>query len=74
MELVVLTIERDYFSRTTPIRGSGWRHFEGGKDAQETKYQFVWPLGDVITALVSSGLRIDHLSEYYSGARWGSVK
>ena len=65
-----LTIERDYFSRRTPIIGSGWRHFEGGKNAQETKYQFIWPLGDVITALVSSGLSIDHLSEYSSGARW----
>ena len=33
-------------------------------------YQFSWPLGDVITALASSGLRIDHLSEFPSTARW----
>ena len=66
----VLIVEDDYFSRRTPIIGSGWRHFEGGENARETKYQFGWPLGDVITALASSGLRIDHLSEYPSRARW----
>ena len=65
-----LIVESDYFSRKEPTIGSGWRHFEGGENARETKYQFVWPLGDVITALASSGLRIDHLSEYPSSARW----
>ena len=66
----VLIIENDYFSRKKPIVNSGWSHFEGGENAQETKYEFCWPLGDVITALVSSGLRIDHLSEYPSTARF----
>ena len=65
-----LLIEDDYFGRKQPIVGSGWRHFTGGEDAKETKYQFSWPLGDVITALASSGLRIDHLSEFPSTARW----
>ena len=65
-----LTLERDYFSRNTPNVGSGWRHFEGGRDAKETKYQFNWPLGDVITALISSGMRIDSLTEYPKGASW----
>ncbi len=66
----VLIMEDDYFSRKEPIVGSGWRHFEGGEDARETKYQFSWPLGDIITALVASGLHINHLSEYPSHDTW----
>ena len=65
-----LIVEDDYFSRKEPIVGTGWRHFEGGENAQETKYQFGWPLGDVITAIVSSGLRINHFSEYPSYESW----
>lgn len=65
-----LTLESDYFSRKEPRARSGWRHFKGGEDARERKYQFGWPLGDVVTALVSSGLRIDHLSEYPRRANW----
>ena len=38
-----LLIEDDYFGRKQPIVGSGWRHFTGGEDAKETKYQFSWP-------------------------------
>ena len=65
-----LIMEDDYFSRKEAIVMSGWRHFEGGENAQETKYEFSWPLGDVITALASSGMRINQLSEYPSHDTW----
>lgn len=65
-----LLIESDYFSRAQPEAHTGWRHFEGGEDAKETKYQFQWPLGDIVTALVNAGMRIDTLAEYPSRAKW----
>ena len=37
--------------RTEALRRRGSRRME-------TKYQFIWPLGDVITALVSSGTEL----------------
>ena len=65
-----LIIESDYFRRKAPIAHTGWRHFEGGEDAKETKYQFEWPLGDVITALTTNSMRIERLDEYPSTAKW----
>lgn len=66
-----LIFTEDYFGRerTTPERG-GWAHFQGGEDAQEERYQFSWPLGDVITALARAGLRIEALDESPSTAEW----
>jgi ubiquinone/menaquinone biosynthesis C-methylase UbiE len=60
----------DYFRRGDPIIGSGWGHFEGGEDATEAKYEFIWPLGDVINALVGHGLAIERLDEYPTEAEW----
>lgn len=65
-----LVMESDYFRRKDPIAHTGWRHFEGGEDTKETKYQFEWPLGDIITALARNGMRIDSLEESPSTARW----
>lgn len=66
----VLKIIDDYFGRHTPFVGTGWGHFRGGEEAQEVKYEFVWPLGDVITALAQAGLMVERLEEFPSSAEW----
>jgi hypothetical protein len=48
----------------------GWHHFAGGEQAQETKAEFQWPLGDIVTALARAGLRIDRLEEFPSQQGW----
>lgn len=65
-----LHILGDYFGRNTPYQDQGWSHFEGGDSAQETKYEFSWPLGDVLTALAQAGLRLERLEEYPGKAGW----
>lgn len=65
-----LEIVNDYFGRNTPEWGAGWGHFTGGENATETKAEFTWPLGDVITALAQAGLRIESLQESSSSAEW----
>jgi hypothetical protein len=37
---------------------------------QETKYEFSWPLGDVLTNLAQAGLRLERLEEYPGKAGW----
>lgn len=64
-----LTLESDYFGRKAES-GVGWGHFSGGEDAREEKYEFAWPLGDVITAVAGAGLRIESLAEYPSDSAW----
>ena len=59
----------DYFGRKPDIH-QGWTHFSGADDAVETKYQFSWPLGDVITSLAQAGLRIELFDERPSRAEW----
>ena len=65
-----LEITDDYFGRGKTTPDQGWGHFSGGEDAQEKKYQFAWPLGDIITALANAGLRIESLHESPSDADW----
>ena len=65
-----LQVISDYFGRSTPFQDQGWRHFKGGDAAQETKYEFSWPLGDVLTALAQAGLRLERLEEYPGKAGW----
>ncbi len=65
-----LELTGDYFARSTPEHSQGWSHFAGGEDATETKVEFSWPLGDVVTALARAGLRIERLEEFPSEARW----
>lgn len=59
----------DYFGRK-PEMHPGWSHFSGGEDAKEKKYEFSWPLGDVLTALARAGLRIELLQERPSQQQW----
>jgi SAM-dependent methyltransferase len=59
----------DYFGRKPEVF-MGWSHFSGGEDAKESKYEFTWPLGDVVTALAQAGLRIERLDERPSQQGW----
>lgn len=63
-------ITSDYFGRSRPEWNVGWGHFSGGENATEQKAEFLWPLGDIITALVKAGLQIEALHEYPSQAEW----
>jgi len=65
----VVRIVDDYFGRK-PEMFTGWSHFSGGESAMEQKYEFTWPLGDVVTALARAGLRIELLEERPSQAGW----
>lgn len=65
----VVRIVDDYFGRK-PEMFIGWTHFSGGEHATEKKYEFTWPLGDVVTALARAGLRIELLEERPSQAGW----
>jgi len=65
----VIRIVEDYFGRK-PEAFVGWSHFAGGENATEKKYEFTWPLGDVVTALAQAGLRIELLEERPSQAEW----
>ncbi len=65
-----LAIISDYFGRAVPEFDQGWGHFAGAEDATETKAQFFWPLGDIVTALARAGLRIEAMTEYPSRAEW----
>lgn len=65
-----LVISNDYFGRSRPFEEKGWFHFKGGEHAQETKFEFSWPLGDVITAVAQAGLRIERVEEMPGGEVW----
>jgi len=65
----VLRILDDYFGRKADMF-IGWSHFSGAEDATEEKYEFTWPLGDVVTALAQAGLRIELLEERPSQQEW----
>lgn len=66
----VLSLVDNYFGRHQPTVGTGWGHFKGGEAAQEPKYEFSWPLGDVITTLIQAGLIIERLQEYPATTEW----
>lgn len=59
----------DYFARQAD-QCIGWTHFTGGEGAVEPKYEYVWPLGDVVTSLAQAGLSIELLEERPGQARW----
>lgn len=65
-----IQIVDDYFRRARPIKDNGWFHFKGGEEAQEIKYEFTWPIGDVVTAIAQAGLIIDRLEEFPGGPEW----
>jgi SAM-dependent methyltransferase len=66
----VLQLESNYFGRSTPEFTRGWRHFPGGEEAKETKVEFLWPLGDIVTSLAQAGLRIERLEEFPAEQGW----
>jgi SAM-dependent methyltransferase len=60
-----IRVADDYFQRGRVVPGPpGWSHFDDRGIATEPKYEFVWPLGDIVTALVHSGLEIERLEEF----------
>jgi SAM-dependent methyltransferase len=63
-------VDGDYFSRSKPFLERGWGHFKGGETAVEDKYEFGWPLGDILTALAQAGLVLERLDEYPSTQAW----
>ncbi len=65
-----LQIVSDYFGRSSPEEVAGWSHFQGGENAQEIKYEFSWPLGDILTALAQAGLILERLEEFPGGPAW----
>jgi len=60
----------DYFGRGKTEAETGWSHFKGGEDAEEIKYEFNWPLGDIVTALAQAGLVIERLEEFPGGPEY----
>ena len=64
-----ITIVGDYFSRQ-PQRSTGWRHFADTENATESKWEFTWTLGDIVTSVARAGLRIESLEEFPSTAVW----
>jgi len=65
-----LEVESDYFGRKKPELSKGWRHFKGGEQATEEKVEFLWPLGDIVTALAQAGLYIERLEEFPAESGW----
>jgi len=65
-----LTVVDDYFRRNQPAYDRGWSHFVGGEKAHETKVQFAWPLGDIVTSLIHAGMQIQSLQEYPSEEKY----
>ena len=64
-----ITIVEDYFDRQ-PEASTGWRHFTGGEDTPETKWEWTWTIGDIVTSVAQAGLRIERLEESPSTAEW----
>ena len=65
-----LKLGDDYFGRKKPLVYTGWTHFPGAENTPETKYEFAWPLGDVVTSVVQAGLRLESLEEFPNDAEW----
>jgi ubiquinone/menaquinone biosynthesis C-methylase UbiE len=65
-----LQVGRDYFSGPGPVETRGWTHFAEGRDAETSKFEFDWTLGEIVTALADAGLRVTRLSEYPTDAEW----
>ena len=59
-----IEIGRSYFGREVPTREAGLGYLATGVDTREFYYQFTWPLGDVVTAVIGAGLRLESLKEF----------
>jgi 2-polyprenyl-3-methyl-5-hydroxy-6-metoxy-1,4-benzoquinol methylase len=61
----LLAVTRDYFGRGTPAKSDDAKRATGARgepDAPEFA-SFVWPVSDVVMALIRAGLRLDAFSE-----------
>lgn len=54
----------DYFGRGTPVATLDGSRRPGAASAETRFVSFLWPVGDVVTALVRAGLRLVELAEY----------
>jgi 2-polyprenyl-3-methyl-5-hydroxy-6-metoxy-1,4-benzoquinol methylase len=59
-----IRLAEDYFATGKPDAYTDWTHFPGGEGARETKYNFSWTLGDIVSSLGAAGLPTDSLHEY----------
>jgi 2-polyprenyl-3-methyl-5-hydroxy-6-metoxy-1,4-benzoquinol methylase len=62
-------LAENYFEKG-PFEDVGWSHFAGAEDAGEPKHEFAWTLGEIVTALATSGLAITSIQEYPSESDW----
>lgn len=63
----LVATDEDYFQRSSPRRRSGGpAGLAGAADTyMPERFEFRWPLGDVVTTLARAGMRIEILSEYF---------
>lgn len=60
-----ITTSEDYFGAERVIaEPPGWNHFDDQGKATEAKYEFIWNLGQVVTAVAEAGLRVERLQEF----------
>lgn len=59
-----IEIVRNYFGRATPTQEEGLGYLACGVPTNEHYYLFTWPLGDVISAVIRAGMRIESLKEF----------
>jgi SAM-dependent methyltransferase len=58
------TVTHSYFGRGTPLVGVGHSSkAPSGTPLHDDRVNFLWPVGDVVTALIQAGLTIRHLEE-----------
>jgi SAM-dependent methyltransferase len=61
-----LRVKYPYFPSAEPLRFDDWGDYtdRNVKLAASTAYEFLHPVGDVVSALIDAGLRIEHLHEF----------
>jgi SAM-dependent methyltransferase len=61
-----LRVKYPYFPSAEPLRFDDWGDYtdRNVKLAASTAYEFLHPVGDVVSALINAGLRIEHLHEF----------
>lgn len=63
----LVATDEDYFQRSSPrLRSPGPSGLAGAAGTHmPERFEFRWPIGDVVTALARAGMRIELLSEYF---------
>lgn len=60
-----ITMTEDYFQSGRVIpQPPGWNHFDDQGVGTEPKYEFLWNLGNVVTAVADAGLIVERLEEF----------